>query len=365
MLQARGAAEARREAERGSRVWKGKLARINRLFSSLNRSGTAERLVERVLSHLDKTINGLLQLRVDTQWKDIIKILEETQDFFQSAADFQSFFTAPVSPYHFFAAVAEGMVIKDRGYVLRKQGVEGRNDWMNSYLITIAGSLKSKTPEYYEKAISPGSGELMYKIANVLMSTDSEEKAKYNWRKALENTLEQIKKLKRPEKDWIGVIYDRVVENLNETITRMNSLQPNDLMDNNLWSRLYQNLHRRKIFFETLALIPVIGDLFKALDSGFEVVSSPDGWSSIETDKREATIVALLQRVGGELAKLESAYYEKFLPKGGGAVMQKIASILQGLDKQAKDETSVVDKMPYTMDAVSVDDDFSYVRMFQ
>jgi hypothetical protein len=300
-----------------------------------------------------------MKLEVDADWDEIIEILEETQDFFQTGADFQSFFTIPASPYHFFAAVAEGMVIEDKNSVLGTP-VGGRSGWINSYLIKIARSLKRNTLEYYEKAISPGSGELMYEIAKVLISSDSgdrEEKERYNWRKALENTLAQIKQLERPEKDWIGVIYDRVIENLNQTITRMNSLQPNDLLDDDLWSRLYQNLHRRKIFFETLALIPVIGDLFKALDSGFEVVSTPDGWSSIEKDKREATIVALLQRVGGELAKLESAYFEKFLPKGGGAVMQKIASILQGSDKQAKDKTSVVDNLPYTLDDVSGDTD--------
>ena len=348
-------------AKKGSSVWKGKLKLIRGLFARLNRSGTAERLVDRVLGHLEKTINDLLKLEVevDVDWDEIIEILEESQDFFQSAADFQSIFTVSVSPYHFFAAVAEGMVIKDKEYVLRKQSALDKNGWMNSYLIKIARSLKSKTLEYYEKAISPGSGELMYGIAKVLISTeggDGEEQEKYNWRKVLENTLAQLKQLQRPEKDWIGVIYDRVIANLNETITKMNSIQPNDLMDDDRWSKLYLNLHRRRIFFETLAMVPVIGDLFKALDSGFEIVTTPDAWASIDKNHREATISALLQRVGGELAKVPSSYYDTFLPKGGGDVMQKIASILQGSSKRVGDKTSL-DGLPYALDGVNDDAD--------
>jgi hypothetical protein len=326
-------------------AWKAKLTKVGELFtqfSETQRGGTAKRLVDRVLNHLTDTIKGLLDLDADLGWDRIIGILMQSQKFFQSAADFQSFYDGEFSPFHFFDAIAVSMMITT-------VPATNKADWLDTYLTEIGRSLHSRrlTDAYYDRAISSGSSQLMRLIAGTLIGKGGGgEKGSYDWRKALEKTLEQIEQLNPPRDRFTLLIYNDVITNLSETISKMKSLPPNSLKKPGLWSKLHERLSERKTFFQMLLHVPVIGKLFEALYSGFEVVTTLEDWKSIKQEKREETIAALLQHVGGELSKLDASDYDTFLPSGGGAVMQRIALILQGLDTQDDDEKSL-DNTPY------------------
>lgn len=305
-------------------AWNKRLKEVWRLIQKMNRSGVAERLFSSVMACMENAILGLMNLKVQTGWEGMILFFVELRDSFKAVADHISFYDGKYSPFHAFDTIAEGMKF-DESRAMQVERAK-RDKWIDHYLSNIGDHILLLNNMYYDKAFSSGSGRLMKRIADVLKGVDEmTSNAKHDWRTALGLVIVKIKKIRPPEDRMAASLFKSVLLNLSNTVERLERL--GDLNNDVKWINLYLRVYGKREVFSMLSNFPLIGQLATALHEGMDDIDTLESWGRLKSDQRDRKIEAILKGIGANLMRLESNYYDTFLPKGGGVIMREIATI--------------------------------------
>lgn len=340
--QRRSKSRERREESSGVLPWKQRLLLVHQLLKGINRDNIAVRLYNNVANHLHETITELGKLDTDSnaKWDELVDHFVDSRDFYVDKADTLSLFTADISPFHLFDAIANGLSF-DEGKAKQLENPDDREAWLGYVLSNVGKRIENLDSskhgyfDYFDRAISRGSGVLFLKIAKTLQGIHGRSVViddTYDWRTALERVLDKVHQIKKPDNMFVGAIYEEVKIKLSKTIKKLQSIPKGDLNKEGNWNLVYKGLHERMILFESLSAMPIVKDLFHALHSGLQVIGSSDEWNSMEGD-REHVMEVVLKSMGSKLKGLNKTYYDKFLPAGGGEIMAEIADILTGVGK--------------------------------
>ncbi len=326
----------------GALPWKQRLLLVHQLLKGINRDNIAVRLLNNVAKHLHETVTEMSKLDANSNanWSELVDHFVESRDFYVDKADTLSFFTADISPFYLFDAIATGLTFEEgKAYQLDNPGE--REAWLG-YVLSNVGkgieNLSSNRRGYFDQVIGKGSGELFMKIAKTLQGMHGHSSNSivideaYDWRTALTLVLKKVDNIKKPGDMFIGAIYEQVKARLTKTIKNLQSISKDDLNYEEKWDLVYEKLHERMISFESLSIVPVVNDLFRALNSGLQVIGSRREWNNINGD-REHVMEVVLKSMGSKLKTLNKTYYDKFLPAGGGEIMAEIADILTGVGR--------------------------------
>lgn len=327
-------------AERNTLRWKERLSRVHALLKSIKQEGIAERLFRNVMRHLHETIPELERLDVlqPRQWKALIEILVDSRDYYTDKADTLSFFMGKSSPFYLFEAVAQGLSFNAEEALSSDLSGDVREAWLEQLLGNVGLKIKelNQQPGYFEKAIGNGSGAIFSEIANALQGIDSGHvlHKPMDWRNALKMVMNHVEQIGQPDDPFLRAVYENVKTRLEKTVRKLVGMSENDLKTPENWERLYDVLRERMISFDTLSLLPVVADLFRALSTGMErALGKRSDWMQ-RRGNGDRAIELVLNSLGTELEKLKADYYNQFLPSGGARHMAAIAHILSKAGKK-------------------------------
>jgi hypothetical protein len=324
--------------------WKDRLRMVHALLKRFNRNSVAVRLFDNVASNLHETLEDLEKLETgdNGDWEEIVDIFGDSEEYYMDKAETLSILTGAMSPFHLFDAVADGLRFNG-DEVKRLKGSDARERWLQGILGGIGQRIENllikPDPAYFDTAIGRGSGKLFVEIAGALqgvsggggmVSRGSRRRVgAYDWRDVLQDVLQKVREIQRPEDMMIGYVYDQVLSKLEGTITRLRKIPDDSLEDEKTWDRVYTELEERLVSFKTLDSIPKIKRLFRALSSGLSIIGKRERWGRLK-DPKPVVMEKVLKSIGRKLKDLDPGYYDEFLPEGSGMIMGQVADILIG-----------------------------------
>lgn len=326
----------------GALSWKQKLIFVQQTLKSINKDGVAVRLIDNVSSHLHETVAEMIKLDTSDsmKWEELVDLFVDSRDFYVDKADTLSFFTGDMSPFHLFDAIASGLEF-DEEKTKQLGASDDREAWLASILSNVGKRIEDLNAKrgYFDRVISKGSGVLFVKIAGILQGMHGYGgdavvaiNSSYDWRTALEKVLDKVNNMQRPENMFVGAIYEKIKVQLNTTIKKLEKISKADLEKGGMWEFVYERLHERMVSFEMLSGFPYVGDLFDALHAGLKIIGTRSEWVKVGGD-REHAMEVVFKSIGSKLKNLDSKYYDQFLPRGGGKIMDEIAEILSNVGK--------------------------------
>ena len=321
--------------------WDERLKAVGVLVTEIDTKGIAPRLYDNVTLHLTESTAELLKVnpKDDNSWNEFIDNLIDCRDYYKDKADTLSIYDVPQSPYHLFDAIASGMNFEKREAKGQASSDE-RERWIELLLSNVGKEVErvAQNKEYFDQAISRGSGVIFLQIAHTLQGRGVKGGAIRkvgggDWRKALVGVFEKVKKLAPYVKGrFVMGVYKQVLARLGATIKKLASLPANSLVEDEVWKMIHDRLTEKMDFFLIFSEMPYVGRMFDAIGTGLKkVILPPDVWFSHDPSERDGAMCNVLNSIGEELAGLRDADYG-FLSRDGASIMRDIAVILKSVD---------------------------------